>query len=59
MPNMPVEWSVGHIPYKRAMVSPHKTAIIYEDIPITYQELNERDQPGRAHLLVRKGHQEG
>ena len=39
IPHMPVEWSVGHIPYKRAMVSPNKTAIIYEDISITYKEL--------------------
>ena len=58
MPNRPVEWSVGYIPYKRAMVSPHKTAIIFEDNPITYKELNERINRA-AHFLVRKGIRKG
>jgi fatty-acyl-CoA synthase len=55
---MPVEWSVGYIPYKRAMVSPNKVAVIYEDTPVTYKELNERVNRC-THLLVRKGIKKG
>lgn len=49
-----VQWSVGCIPYKRAMVSPNRTAIIFEDAPVTYKELNERVNRC-AHLMEKKG----
>lgn len=58
LPEMPVEWGVGNIPYKRAIVSPNKAAVIYEDIPTTYRELNERINRC-AHLLIRKGIRKG
>ncbi|HOS96928.1 MAG TPA: AMP-binding protein, partial [Deltaproteobacteria bacterium] len=53
-----VEWNVGYIPYKRAMVTPDKTAVIYEDSPCTYRELNERVNRC-AHFLLRKGIRKG
>lgn len=53
-----VEWNVGYIPYKRAMVTPGKTAVIYEDTPCTYRELNERVNRC-AHFLLKKGIRKG
>ena len=55
---MSVEWSVGYIPYKRALMAPHKNAVIYEDRAITYQELNERINRC-AHFLVKRGIKKG
>jgi fatty-acyl-CoA synthase len=53
-----VQWDVGYITRKRADMHPEKTAIIFEDQPITYKELN--DGVNRcAHLFRRKGIRKG
>ncbi len=36
-----MEWSVGSIARKRAGLMPEKSALIFEDQPITYRQLNE------------------
>ena len=55
---MTVKWDVGYITRKRADMHPDKTAIIFEDQPITYKELN--DGVNRcAHLFQRKGIRKG
>jgi fatty-acyl-CoA synthase len=36
-----VQWDIGYIPKKRARFTPNKKALIYEDTPITYKELND------------------
>jgi fatty-acyl-CoA synthase len=52
------DWNVGWIPAKRASFTPKKAALIYEDKPITYQELN--DNTNRiAHYLQDKGIKKG
>jgi fatty-acyl-CoA synthase len=49
---------VGYITRKRADMHPHKTAIVFEDQPISFKELN--DGANRcAHLLRRKGIKKG
>lgn len=53
-----MEWNVGKIMTKRAMVTPKKTALIYEDIPISYKELNDRVNQF-AHYLKEKGIRKG
>lgn len=35
-----MKWSIGKIASKRAIFTPDNIAIIYEDVPITYRELN-------------------
>ena len=55
---MSIEWNIGYIPYKRALLSPKKTAIICEDMPITYEQLNERINRC-AHMLIKKGIKKG
>ena len=35
-----MKWDIGYIPKKRARFTPNKKALIYEDTPITYKELN-------------------
>lgn len=51
---MTIRWNVGYIPRKRAEMMPDKTAIIYEDAPVTYRQLN--DGVNRAaHLLQLRG----
>jgi fatty-acyl-CoA synthase len=53
-----VLWDVGYITRKRADMHPEKTAIIFEDQPITYKELN--DGVNRcAHLFQRRGIRKG
>lgn len=52
------EWSIGHIPYKRALASPQKAAVIFEDSPVSYGELNERINQC-AHFLIKKGMKKG
>lgn len=37
-----MEWDVGCIIKKRAMITPEKTALIYEDDSVSYKELNDR-----------------
>ncbi|GAB6161765.1 long-chain fatty acid--CoA ligase [Desulfothermus naphthae] len=53
-----MEWNVGYIMSKRAMLTPDKTALIYEDVPITYKELNKRVNQV-AHYLQQKGLKKG
>lgn len=49
-----MHWSIGYIAQKRAALTPHKPALIFEDRPITYKELN--DNANRiAHWLKEKG----
>ncbi|MEW6442495.1 MAG: long-chain fatty acid--CoA ligase [bacterium] len=55
---MSVVWDVGQITRKRAQLTPNKTAILFEDQPITYRELDERVNRC-AHLLQRKGMRKG
>ncbi|WP_299979919.1 AMP-binding protein [Desulfobacula sp.] len=52
------QWNIGSITKKRAMLSPDKTAIIYEGRTITYKALN--DGANRvAHYLQEKGLKKG
>jgi len=53
-----VQWDVGYITRKRADMHPDKTAIIFEDQPITYKELNDGVNQC-AHLFQRKGIRKG
>jgi len=55
---MSLEWNIGYIPYKRALISPEKTAIIFEDVPVTYRQLNEGINKA-AHMLEKKGIKKG
>ncbi len=55
---MSIEWNIGYIPYKRAVTSPQKTAVIYEDRPVSYRELNENVNRC-AHFLMKKGIKKG
>lgn len=53
-----MEWSIGKIMSKRAMVSPNKPALIFEDNPVTYKQLN--DESNRiAHLFQSLGLKKG
>jgi len=53
-----MEWSIGHSIYKRAIFTPDKAAVIYEDKPISYKELN--DNVNRtANYLLDKGIKKG
>jgi len=49
-----VQWDVGYITRKRADMHPEKTAIIFEDQPITYKALNDGVNQW-AHLFLEKG----
>jgi len=55
---MDIEWNIGLIVKKRAMLTPDKAAMIFEDNPITYQELNKRTNR-MANLLQSKGIKKG
>jgi fatty-acyl-CoA synthase len=53
-----MEWDVGKIASKRAMLNPEKAAVIYEDISVTYKMLN--DETNRiAHFFQDKGLKKG
>jgi len=53
-----MKWSVGKIVSKRAMLTPDRIAIIYEDTPITYRALN--DEVNRVcHFFQEKGLRKG
>ena len=52
------DWNIGHIPYKRAILMPEKTAIIFEDSPVTYRNLNDGINRA-AHMLEKKGIKKG
>ena len=53
-----MQWDVGYITRKRADMHPEKTAIIFEDQPITYKALNDGANQW-AHLLCEKGIRKG
>jgi len=55
---MSLPWDIGFIARKRAEISGDKPAIIFEDRPFTYRELNEGVNRA-AHLLQLKGMQKG
>ncbi|MEW5735284.1 MAG: AMP-binding protein [Thermodesulfobacteriota bacterium] len=55
---MEVQWDVGFLLYKRAMMHPEKNAIIFEDEPVTYRSLNEGANRC-AHFLQKKGLKKG
>jgi fatty-acyl-CoA synthase len=52
------DWNIGFIAAKRAVLTPNKTALIYEDRPIPYKEINERANRV-AHFLQEKGMKKG
>ena len=51
---MSMRWNVGYIPRKRAEITPEETAIIFEDAPVTYRDLNTGTNRC-AHLLQARG----
>lgn len=53
-----MKWSIGKIASKRALFSPQKPAIIYEDKPISYKRLND-DVNRLANFLRAKGLRKG
>ncbi|MDY6880977.1 MAG: long-chain-fatty-acid--CoA ligase [Thermodesulfobacteriota bacterium] len=53
-----MEWNIGKIMTKRATITPKKVAIIYEDTPISYAELNDR-MNRFAHFFLEKGLKKG
>lgn len=53
-----MEWDVGCIIRKRAMITPEKTALIYEDDPVSYKELNDKTNQF-ARFLQEKGLKKG
>ena len=55
---MAVQWDVGYITRKRAEMHPAKTAIVFEDRPVTYQALNHGVNQW-ARLLLEQGIRKG
>jgi fatty-acyl-CoA synthase len=55
---MSVHWDVGYIVQKRAEMSPDKPAIIFEDEPVTYKELNQGVNRA-AHFMRKRGIRNG
>jgi len=55
---MSIRWNVGTIPRKRAELMPAKTAVIFEDRPFTYGQINEGLNRA-AHLLQARGIRKG
>jgi fatty-acyl-CoA synthase len=53
-----MQWSVGKIMSKRALLTPWKTAVIFEDVPIPYRALNE-EVNRIAHFLQDRGVKKG
>jgi len=51
-------WDVGFIPHKQAQMHPDKTAIIFEDVPVSYGCLNEGINRC-AHMLQARGLKKG
>lgn len=49
-----ISWNIGYIPYKHNIMHPDKTAVIFEDEPVTYRQLNEGINRC-AHMLQAKG----
>jgi len=53
-----MKWSIGKIASKRALFSPDKPAIIYEDSPISYKRLND-DVNRLANFFRKRGLKKG
>ncbi|MBU2547550.1 MAG: AMP-binding protein [Proteobacteria bacterium] len=53
-----MEWNIGTIARKRAVFTPDKTAIIFEDQPVTYRTINELTNQA-AHFLQNLGIKKG
>ena len=53
-----MKWNIGKILSKRELYTPDKAALIFEDTPITYRELN-RDSNRVAHFFKEKGLKKG
>ncbi len=53
-----MEWNIGCIVKKRAAITPDKPALIFEDRPITYKELNQEVNRA-AHYLQHLGLKKG
>ncbi len=53
-----IPWGVGYIPYKHSQMHPDKAAIIFEDTPVSYRQLNEGVNRC-AHMLQAKGVKKG
>jgi fatty-acyl-CoA synthase len=53
-----MEWNIGCITTKWSMLAPERTALIYEDKPVSYKELNDRANRV-AHFLKEKGIKKG
>ncbi len=51
-------WDIGYIPYKRAVMHPDKAAVIFEDQPVTYGQM-ELGINRCAHMLQAKGLKKG
>ena len=56
--NKSVRWNVGMIAVKRAANTPDKAAVIFEDNPYTYQQLNDESNQ-MAHYLQSTGLKKG
>ncbi len=48
-----MKWNIGKILSKREAFSPDKIALIYEDTPLTYKDLN-RESNRAAHFLRKR-----
>lgn len=53
-----MKWNIGKILSKRELYTPDKAALIFEDTPITYRELN-RETNRVAHFFKEKGLKKG
>jgi len=53
-----MQWNVGYIVSKRASLMPDKVALVYEDMPVTYSQLNESVNR-TARYLQEKGLKKG
>ncbi len=53
-----MKWSVGDMAKKRALLTPDKTALIFEDEGFTFRKINE-EVNRTAHFLQRTGLRKG
>lgn len=53
-----MKWNIGKLLSKREAYSPDKIALIYEDTPLTYRDLN-RESNRVAHFFAEKGLKKG
>jgi len=55
---MTIQWNVGFIPRKRAELTPDKPAVVFEDRPFTYGQINQGANRA-AHFLQAQGIRKG